>query len=76
MFLAKQNLALRGHRDGISVEDASENKGNFLKLVKLIAKFYPMLREHLVKVQIDKFATSYLSPKIQNFEKFCHDLYF
>ncbi|XP_014773435.1 zinc finger MYM-type protein 5-like [Octopus bimaculoides] len=61
MFLAKQNLALRGHREDIRVEKANENEGNFLELVQLIGKFDPVLREHLVKAKIDKFIASYFS---------------
>uniref|UniRef100_A0A0L8HRB5 DUF4371 domain-containing protein n=1 Tax=Octopus bimaculoides TaxID=37653 RepID=A0A0L8HRB5_OCTBM len=66
MFLAKQNVALQGHREDIRVEKANENKRNFLEIVQLIGKLDPVLHEHLVKVKIDKFKTSYLSPKIQN----------
>lgn len=70
-FLAKQNLALRGHREGMNYErnetEATENRGNFLELVDLLAKYDPVLREHLLRIQLgNKFATSYLSPTIQN----------
>ena len=70
-FLAKQNLALRGHREDIHDDDdderGQENRGNFLELVHLLAKYDPVLREHLVKVKLGKkIATSYLSPEIQN----------
>lgn len=71
-FLAKQNLPLRGHREGICHEtevqfDSQENKGIFLELVHLLAKYDPVLREHITKIQLSKnIATSYLSPSIQN----------
>ena len=74
-FLAKQNLALRGHREGIDYErnetdvepEAMGNRGNFLELVHLLAKYDPVLREHLLRTQLgNKFAISYLSPTIQN----------
>ena len=67
-FLAKQNLALRGHREDIHCDErGEENKGNFLELVHLLAKYDPVLREHLVKVKLGKKITiSYLSPEIQN----------
>ncbi|XP_073445537.1 zinc finger MYM-type protein 1-like [Dendrobates tinctorius] len=67
-FLSKQNLALRGHREDIHKdEEGQENRGNFLELVHLLAKYDPVLREHLVKVKLGKkIVTSYLSPEVQN----------
>ena len=74
-FLAKQDLAFRGHRERVNCEknetdvepEATENRGNFLELVHLLAKYDPVLREHLLRIQLgNKFATSYLSPTIQN----------
>ncbi|GFS63910.1 hypothetical protein TNIN_13571 [Trichonephila inaurata madagascariensis] len=62
-FLAKQNLALRGHRE----DDTSTNKGSFLELVYLLAKYDPVLREHLVRIKMDqKSSLTYMSPQIQN----------
>lgn len=56
-FLAKQNLALRGHR-----EDDS-----FLELVHLLAKYDPVLREHLVRIKMGQnMSLTYMSPEIQN----------
>lgn len=49
IFLAKQNLALRGHREG-----AAENRGNFLELVDLLAKYDPVLREHVLRIKMKK----------------------
>ncbi|KAH9638834.1 hypothetical protein HF086_012787 [Spodoptera exigua] len=62
-FLAKQNLALRGHIEN----DTSTNRGNFLELVHLIAKYDPVLREHLVRSKMcGKISIPYMSPQIQN----------
>ncbi|XP_067144935.1 zinc finger MYM-type protein 1-like [Centruroides vittatus] len=61
-FLAKQNLALRGHTEN----DTSTNSGNFLELVHLIAKYDPVLREHLVRSKMcGKMSITYMSPEIQ-----------
>ena len=44
-----------------------KNRGNFLELVDLLAKYDPVLREHVVKIKMgNKYGISYLSPKIQN----------
>ena len=38
-----------------------------LVLIHLLAKYDPVLREQLLRIQLgNKFATSYLSPTIQN----------
>ena len=43
------------------------NRGNFLELVQLLAKYDPVLREYLTKVKLGKKnAISYMSPLIQN----------
>ncbi|KAM3962942.1 zinc finger MYM-type protein 1-like [Aphomia sociella] len=66
LFLAQQNLAFRGHREDIS----SENRGNFLELVQLLAKYDPVLKEHCLKLEEaaggSKRVPSYLSKGIQN----------
>lgn len=71
LFLAQQNLAFRGHREDVS----SENRGNFLELVKLLAKYDPVLREHCLKLEEtaggSKRVPSYLSKGIQNEFIFC-----
>ena len=65
-FLAKQNLAFRGHRETLE-ESAEINSGNFLELVKLLSKYDPVLREHVLRVTLGKpHSLSYLSPQIQN----------
>ena len=74
-FLAKQNLPLRGHREGRNFEsketgtepEVTENRGIFLELVDLLTKYDPVLREHLLRIQMgNKFTTFYLLPTIQN----------
>ncbi|GFV86578.1 probable ATP-dependent RNA helicase DDX20 [Trichonephila clavipes] len=63
LFLAKQNLALCGHRE----DDPSTNRGNFLELVHLLAKYDPVLREHLVRIKMGQNSSlTYMSPQIQN----------
>ena len=65
-FLAKQNLAFRGHRETLE-ESAEINSGNFLELVKLLSKYDPVLREHVLRVTLGKpHSLSYLTPQIQN----------
>ncbi|XP_065642856.1 uncharacterized protein LOC136074463 [Hydra vulgaris] len=43
-MLAQQNLALRGHNESLQ---SDENSGNFLALMKFLAKFDPFMKEHL-----------------------------
>ncbi|OXA43094.1 Zinc finger MYM-type protein 1 [Folsomia candida] len=60
IFLAKNNLALRGSSTNV----LDHNCGNFLSLIKLLGNYYPPLTMHLERLK--KNSTSYLSPKIQN----------
>lgn len=63
LFLAKQNLAFRGHRE----QENASNKGNFLELVELLSRYDPILKEHLTKLKhCSSWQVSYLSPEIQN----------
>ena len=62
LFVAKQNIALRGHRE----DDESHNRGNFYELILLLGKYDAVLREHLTTVTLTARSTSYLSPTIQN----------
>ncbi len=64
-FLATQNLASRGHRESLQLDDGS-NVGNFLGLLKLLAIFDPVMKEHLTHVESHPGSTSYLSPGVQN----------
>ena len=61
--LALRNLALRGHTETLY----SPSNGNFLKEVELMAKFDPVMKEHLKHVQNRaSHYTSYLGHQIQN----------
>ena len=63
LFLSKQNLPFRGHREAFE----SNNQGNFLETVKLLAKYSPVLSKHLADTRTSKkMTTTYLSPTIQN----------
>ena len=62
-FLSMQNLALRGHLEILS---SSDNSGNFLELVKFLANYDPVVREHLTWIQAQLGTVLYLSPRIQN----------
>ena len=64
LFLTKQNLALRGHREFL---DGEGNPGNFMELIKLISKYDPVLMEHLTRIRMaPNISISFLSPRIQN----------
>ncbi|XP_053158016.1 uncharacterized protein LOC128347425 isoform X2 [Hemicordylus capensis] len=69
-FLATQNLALRGHKESLQLEDDDSSVGHFLGLLKLLAVFDPVMKEHLAHVESHPGSTSYLSPVVQN--KFIH----
>ena len=61
--LAFRNMALRGHVESLY----APSNGNFLKEVELLAKFDPVLMEHIEKVQKEnKRYPSYLGKHIQN----------
>ena len=60
LFLAKQNLAFRGHDESSS----SSNRGNFVELIHLVAKYDPLLASHLA--DNSKSKQKYLSHTIQN----------
>ncbi|XP_040275768.1 zinc finger MYM-type protein 1-like [Bufo bufo] len=66
LFLAKQNLAFRGHKE----DESSLNKGNFLEMVEMLSKYDPVLKEHLIKLKQHickvNMSVSYLSPQTQN----------
>ena len=53
LFLARQNIAFRGHRNENAeslYEVITENRGNFLELVLLVGKYDPLLKHHIEKV--------------------------
>lgn len=62
-YLAVRNLALRGHTEKLF----SPSNGNFIKDVKLMAQFHPIMQEHISHVQkgTSKY-TSYFRHHIQN----------
>ncbi|XP_053569321.1 LOW QUALITY PROTEIN: zinc finger MYM-type protein 1-like [Bombina bombina] len=66
LFLAKQNLAFRGHKE----DESSFNKGNFLEMVEMLSKYDSVLKEHLIRLKRStcklKVSVSYLAPKTQN----------
>ena len=69
LFLSKQNLAFRGHFEN----ENSSNRGNFLEIIHLIAKYDPVLSNHLSEMKRSneqkahkKHSVSYLSPSTQN----------
>jgi len=48
LFLSKQNLSCRDHREDFDLK----KQGNLLENVKLIAKYNPVMNEHLSGIQI------------------------
>ena len=63
LYLGKQGLAFRGHRESQGLGDPTLNEGNFLELIKLLSKKDDLLKQHLIFG--DRNAT-YLSPDMQN----------
>ncbi|XP_003741685.1 uncharacterized protein LOC100905719 [Galendromus occidentalis] len=63
-FLATQNLPLRGHREN-QCEDVG-NIGNFLGLMKLVANFDPIIKDHMTRSRGNPGSTSYLGSRTQN----------
>ncbi|XP_072135882.1 zinc finger MYM-type protein 1-like [Mobula birostris] len=72
-FLVTQNLALRGLRESLQLDDDS-NVGSFLGLLKLLAIFDPVIKEHFTHLESHPGSTSYLSPGVQN--EFIHMMAF
>ena len=60
--LAERNIALRGTTDTLH----QPNNGNFLKEVELMAKFDPVLKQHVSEVERGANHKSYLGKNIQN----------
>jgi hypothetical protein len=63
LFCARQCIALRGDHEDLV--DESINSGNFLALLRLLAKHDPLLQEHL-DLNLHKSNSQYISPTIQN----------
>ena len=64
-YLAEQNLALRGHEEGVNFS-CEKNTGNFLELLKLLAKYDSVIDYHLKYAMLNPGSVSYLFPEIQN----------
>ena len=47
LFLARQGLAFRGHREYAGLGAPDSNKGNFLELLKLLAHYDSILEQHM-----------------------------
>lgn len=57
-FLTQQGLAFRGkNNEAASEYDSGNNQGNFLELVKLLAKYIPELKNHLSKCEKKSMAS-------------------
>jgi Domain of unknown function (DUF4371) len=61
-LIATQNLALRGSSDTL----LSAHNGIFLKIVELLGKFDPLMREHIQRSSSKEIKTHYLGKNIQN----------
>lgn len=61
-MLAERSLAFRGHRE----ELYEPNNGNFLTQVELLAKFDPIMSEHLRRIKDKECFDTYLGKDIQN----------
>ena len=71
LLLCKQNLAFRGHREhfgclGRHESQEDENMGNFLEIMKLLAKYDSVLEKHLQNVSENPGSVHYMSKTVQN----------
>lgn len=62
LYLAENNLAFRGKSDKLY----TPRNGKFLGLVQLLAKYDPVMQEHVRLALNDEIATHYCSKTIQN----------
>ena len=63
-YLAEKSLPLRESANHETIGDP--RNGNFLGLAELLAKFDPVMAEHLAKVNSNTLSDPYLSKTIQN----------
>ena len=61
-FHGSQNVALRGTSDKLY----DDNNGCFLKIVELLAKFDPVMKEHIRRIKSKETYSHYLGKNIQN----------
>jgi hypothetical protein len=61
--LAEQNLSLRSHHELLV---GNSNPGDFLSLLKYLAKFDRVMRKHMDSVSVKPGCLLYFSPDIQN----------
>ena len=61
-FLAEHNIAFRGSNSRLY----QGNNYNFLGLIEMLAKFDPVIKEHVDRITNDKICDHYLGPSIQN----------
>ena len=54
MFLGKQEIAFRGHKE----DSSSINKGNYLELLDLLSREEKLLREHFMSSSVFKRTSS------------------
>ena len=59
-FLAQNNMAFRGTEERLN----APNNGNFLGLVQLVAKFDPVLHEHVRQISNDEIHDHYLGKQV------------
>jgi hypothetical protein len=61
-FLGEHNIALRGSNCKLY----QDSNGNLLGLVQMLAKFDPVMKEHVDRITNDRTHDHYLGPSIQN----------
>jgi hypothetical protein len=61
-FLGEHNIALRGSNCKLY----QDSNGNLLGLVQMLAKFDPVMKEHVDRITNDRTRDHYLGPSIQN----------
>ncbi|XP_065675871.1 uncharacterized protein LOC136092079 [Hydra vulgaris] len=61
-FHGSQNVALRGTSDKLY----DDNNGCFLKIMELLAKFDPVMKEHIRRIKSKEIYSQYLGKNVQN----------